>query len=255
MSFIIKFWNSYVVRDKGSVMMEFVLVLPLYLFLLGSVFLFGDMGIKVGALSLGDRAVAMDSGDRKWKSFSLFKNKQIKEVGLQNPRTSTYRADEKFNGSWYWFAGGLEVFDYRLPGWFSGLIAYPYLRYGSISSDKTMRMLVNKGSVEIRSKKNGGDRAYSYYTLKRTELARQAGAYRNWRNDQIVDCKDSQQYWYSGVFKEGIYKEPLKTPDRDDTNAGRLDSDGVRQGGDSLPSTPNGIQEYDRFSAFVTWSE
>ncbi|MBQ7190312.1 MAG: hypothetical protein IJR99_12955 [Kiritimatiellae bacterium] len=236
-------------------MMEFVLVLPLYLFLLGSVFLLGDMGIKVGALAIGDRTVAMDAGDRKWKSYSPFKTRQFTDSGLQTPRTSTYRVDKDFTGAWYWFAGGLELFDYKLPGWFSGLIAYPYYRYGNISSDGFMRTLVNNGRVEVRSKKIGSERSYSYYALKRTELARKAGAYRNWMDCQIVDCKGSQQFWYEGVFKEGIYKEPLGPPNRNDTSAEKLDADGPRQGSDALPSMPSGYREYDRFSGFVNWSE
>lgn len=242
-------------RETGSVLMEFVLVLPLYLFLLGAVFLLGDMGIKVGALAVGDRTVAMDAGDRMWKSYSPFKTKQFADSGLQTPRTSTYRADKKFNGSWYWFAGGLEIFDYKLPGWFSGLIAYPYYRYGGGASDELMRILVNNGSVEVRSKEMGRERVYSYYTLKRTELARKTGAYRNWKDSQIVDGKDSQQFWYEGVFKEGIYKEPFGNPDRNDTSAKKLDADGLRQGSDMLPSMPSGLREYERFSGFINWSE
>ena len=58
--------------SRGSVLMEFVIVLPLYICLFGMLFLIGDMGLKVAALAVGDRAAAFDAGDRSGTSFAYY---------------------------------------------------------------------------------------------------------------------------------------------------------------------------------------
>ena len=47
-------------HSRGSVLMEFIIVLPIYLVLFGGVFMIGDMGIHATRLASADRAVAFD---------------------------------------------------------------------------------------------------------------------------------------------------------------------------------------------------
>ena len=240
---------------RGSILMEFVLVLPIYILLLGGLFLLGDMGLMALRISTGDRDVSMDAGDRLGHSMGAFLLQQMKEeAGKVLPDSRTYRANEKFNGAWSWQAGGRTSFAYKLQSWGGGLISYPFLHYrGDTSGGGILETLVGGGTVMFHSKDFSlGDkvRSYNYYTLKRTDLARDPRAYRNWdtgddtsRNHLVESTSGFEQYWYSFVYLE----------DYADSDAEKLDSTG--QGGDTLPNQPSGRREYKRFDAFVTWSQ
>ena len=76
--------------SRGSVLMEFVIVLPLYICLFGMLFLIGDMGLKVAALAVGDRAAAFDAGDRSGTSFLPFSlNQWIEDRFLPTSSSKT----------------------------------------------------------------------------------------------------------------------------------------------------------------------
>ena len=233
-------------QKRGSILMEFVIVLPIYFVLFGYVFLLGDLGLKTIALATGDRDAAMDAGDRWGYSYSVFAGNQIERSGLRSAQSATLRADEDFNGAWSWQAAGLSKFAYRLPGWMSGLLVYPYLRYGNATSDGALPTLASGNTIELRSKDLGNVRIYNYYTLKRTELARADEAYRNWTPNQLVTMGGGlKQYWEKGVFAEPYAN----------SSGEKLDSDGWSQGADELPSQPNGVSKYERYDQFVTWSQ
>ena len=82
--------------------MEFVLVLPIYIFLFGALYLIGDMGLNAIRISVGDRAVAMDAGDRIGRSTTPFLNYQMREDADKTScdKSRTYRADTSFKGAW-----------------------------------------------------------------------------------------------------------------------------------------------------------
>ena len=100
----------------GSILMEFVLVLPIYIFLFGAIFLIGEIGLNAVRISTGDRDVAMDAGDRRDFSLDPFKKRQMGEEkdNISSDDSRTYRADENFNGSWSWQTAGRVFFSYRL---------------------------------------------------------------------------------------------------------------------------------------------
>ena len=240
---------------RGSILMEFVLVLPIYLALLGGLFLVGDMGLNAIRISIADNDLAMDAGDREGYSFEPFKELQMRDERSKVLSASrTYRVDESFNGAWSWQAAGRASFAYKLPSWGGGLISYPYLRYGDVTSGGgVLGALVGGGSVVFHSKDyslGNTVRAYNYYTLKRTDIARDPNAYRNWDSQGntseswLTDSVDGIQYWYTYVYGE-------EYADSDPCN---LDSAST-QGKDSLPGAPGGRKEYERFSTFITWSQ
>ena len=242
--------------------MEFVLVLPIYIFFFGALYLVGDMGLNAIRISVGDRAVAMDAGDRTGRSATPFLNYQMREEADKTSFISrTYRADETFEGAWSWQAAGRTFFNYKLQSYGGGLISYPYLSYGGDTSDRsTLGSLVIGKSVKFHSKDYSLSetvRVYNYYTLKRTDLARDPRAYRNWdswdedgRQDTSINHLVMNNDWDSHVFGEPYA----------DANPGKLDdaNKGFKAGGqgaDKLPDTPAGRQEYTRDKTFVKWSE
>ncbi len=236
------------VGNGGSVLMEFVIVLPLYICLFGMLFLIGDMGLKVAALAVGDRAAAFDAGDRSGTSFLPFSlNQWIEDVFLPTSSSKTFRAKENFKGSWSWQAAGTSSFEFRLPSWGGGkLLEYPYLTYmqGGVGSGDDLGILVNGGTVTLRSKDRSSVRVYNYYTLKRTELARDDAAYRNWSEGRLTAFAESlDQYWHRCVYEE----------DFADSDAEHLEESD--QESDELPSLPSERKIYKRYSTFIDWSE
>ena len=245
---------------RGSILMEFVLVLPIYIFLFGALFLIGEMGLNAIRISTGDRDVAMDAGDKTGHSLVPFKNKQMGEEkgNVTAVDSRTYRTDTDFQGAWSWQSAGKTSFSYRLRSWGSALVSYPFLNYnGSTSGGGILGTLVGGRAVLFHSKDyslSDKVRSYNYYTLKRTDLARDPQAYRNWDSwdedgkqdtsiSRLADSSGGKQYWYSKVYDEKFA----------DSNPDKLD--GGSQGGDSLPSRPSGRKEYKRFEGFVTWSQ
>lgn len=248
--------SRVVLRSRGSILMEFVLVLPIYIFLFGALYLVGDMGLNAIRISVGDRAVAMDAGDRTGRSANPFLNYQMLEEAAKTScnESRTYRADTSFKGAWSWQAAGKTSFNYKLPSYGGGLISYPYLSYGGDTSDSsTLGSLVIGKSVKFRSKDYSlGEtvRFYNYYTLKRTDLARDPCAYRNWdswdddgKQDTSINHLVKNNDWKSHVFGE-----PYANADPD-----KLDD--ASQGADKLPTMPGGRAEYTRDETLVEWSE
>ena len=237
-------------RKCGSILMEFVLVLPLYITLLGGMFLIGDIGLDAIRVSVGDRDAALDAGDRIGRSIEPFKAKQMGQEGYNvTVRSRTYRADESFQGAWSWLAAGRSYSSYKLRAGGSILISYPFLHYGDSSSGGgLLSTLVGGGSVTFHGKdfslNVGTVRSYNYYTLKRTDLARSNNAYRNWDSDRLVLFSEGKQYWDGKVYEETFA----------DANGENLDLSG-QSANDTLPDVPNGAGEYGRYSQFVEWSE
>ena len=235
---------------RGSILMEFVLVLPIYIFLFGALYLLGDMGLNAIRISTGDRDAAMDAGDRAGHSMGQFLAQEMRDEALKTSYNSqTYRADEGFKGAWSWQAAGRSLFAYRLRSYGDGLIAYPFLHYGGSSSGGgILGTLVGGGLVVFHSKDyslSNKVRAYNYYTIKRTDLAREPNAYRNWQEKCLTAPSSGlEQYWYSCVYKEA-FSDPV---------ADHLEQSDS-QGSDQLPSPPGGRDEYNRSGILVRWCQ
>ena len=240
----------------GSILMEFVMVLPIYIFLFGAIFLIGEIGLNAIRISVGDRSLAMDADDREGYSFAPFGLMQMDEefANVHSTESCSYRADESFQGAWAWESAGRTWFSYKLRSWGSALVSYPFLNYGGpASGGGILGTLVGGGDVVFHSKDfsmSNRVRAYNYYTLKRTDLSRRPEAYRNWEPNQLVESNGGRQYWDSSVYDEPfLYDAPY-----DESVADELDG-GPRQGKDANPSPPVGRKEYERFGMFITWSQ
>ena len=211
-------------------------------------------------MSIGDRDAALDADDREGYSMGPFRLLQMQEESFKvSSGSRTYRADERFKGAWSCQAAGRSSFAYRLQSWGGSLISYPCLRYGNNSpGGGVLGALVGGGSVLFHSKDFSFEdkaRAYNHYTLKRTDMARNPIAYRNWdssdengvqstsRNHLVESTSGFDQYWYSFVYDEKYA----------DSSADKLDES--RQSGDALPGQPSGRKEYKRFDTFVTLSQ
>ncbi len=247
--------------------MEFMLVLPLYILLMGMAFSLGEMGVKTIALASGDRVLshAVDGAGQSLAGTmrNLMFPQDTMPYNDADVKTSealdqircdkkTYRADPQFKGAWSWQSAGRAGDDYALPPWTRGWLQYPHAYYmsrtGGGAAKGAFGELLQEGAVGrtlLGSKDTeGAIRVYSYYTLKRTDKGRQNGAYRQWKNASLLKTSGffGAPNWYENVYDEKFA----------DADGKKLD--GSSQGADSLPSQPGG-SDYDRCTQLMIWSQ
>lgn len=256
--------------------MEFMMVLPVYLLLLGMAFSLGEMGLKAIGLAHGDRLLshAVDGSaasvlqvlyrTRLFPADVLSWGDDVGYSSLQDmlrDAKGTYRADEKFKGAWAWQTAGRASDDYALPPWTRGWLQYPHAHYSATTGDSSgadrgafgdLLPAGRLGRTLIQSKETGGKtRVYNYYTLKRTALARGKNAYRNWKDGALLRTTG---YFGSPNWHANVYKEPSIDPDGEVDVADPEKLDKASQDGDELPSPPSG-DDYDRCSQLMIWSQ
>ena len=225
---------------KGSILMEFVLVLPIYMILMGMVFLWGDMGLKAIYLSFGDRCVAFDGTDRDGRSYSQFSAIEYINDALSAKSKKDYRVDTEVKGSWSAQYAGRTGYEYKIYSWMNGIIGYPLFHYGKDTSS-LLEKFVNEGSEHLDAKGMDRVRKYNSYTLRRTELARSSSACRNWDAKELLGYAGSKRGW-----------EWSRDEKYADTSAANLESSSSSQ--DSLPN-PKSLGRYKRYSQYDSWTE
>lgn len=131
--------------ENGSVLMEFIIVLPLYFALLGTAFLYGDLSLHaVNMAASGDRTLAVSHGMSLSKSVSpdwgkdeampyvagalslASNNEEVvskytdnaeemsENASRHDDKTHGIVADSGFRGSWTWLVGSTLYDDYAL---------------------------------------------------------------------------------------------------------------------------------------------
>ena len=129
--------------ENGSVLMEFIIVLPLYFVLLGMAFLYGDLSLHAANMAAsGDRTLAVSHGmspseDPGWGkgeampyvagALSLSSNNEevvswytdnaveiSEKASRYGDKTHGIVADSGFKGSWTWLVGSTLYDDYAL---------------------------------------------------------------------------------------------------------------------------------------------
>ena len=234
MSFSRRMWRS------GSIMMEFVLVLPIYMILLGLLFLWGDMGLKAIYLSFGDRCVAFDGTDRSGRSYDQFSAIEYISDALSAKSSKDYRVDTEVKGSWSAQYAGRTGYEYKIYSWMNGIIGYPLSQYGN-NSPGILEVLVNENSEHLDGKGMERVRKYNSYTLRRTELGRNPSVCRNWDAKALLGYAGSKRGW-----------EWSRDEKYADSSAANLESSNSSQ--DSTPS-PKSLGRYKRYSQYDSWTE
>ena len=80
----------------GSILMEFVMVLPIYIFLFGAIFLIGEIGLNAIRISVGDRSLAMDADDGEGYSFAPF---GLMQMGEESENIRSKEDRERYEAS------------------------------------------------------------------------------------------------------------------------------------------------------------
>jgi len=222
---------------RGSVLMEFVIVLPIYLTFLGAVFATGEMALKSIQLASTERSVAHERCDGNW-SFGAFQTALAKQfsLGTVDTVTGTSRslvADTSYNGPWTQFVAGKATDFYWLPTWTRSWLQYPADLYRVQVAWNAIRSIVSKDVNNVRS--------YNFYTYLRVPGTRGRG-YRSWAAKEL-----------SGTLGDWtkVYNEPYLA---DDADGKKVDDKGGANGREPL-SDPDKKSDYERYSPFVDWSD
>ena len=225
---------------SGSIMMEFVLVLPIYMILLGMLILWGDMGLKAIYLAFGDRCVAFDGTDRDGRSYSQFSAIEYINDALRSKSVKDYRVDRQVKGSWSAQYAGRTGYDYKIYSWMNGIIGFPLFQYGN-DSPGLLETFVNEGSEILDAKGMERTRTYNTYTLRRTELGRDKAVCRNWEADELLGYEGSKRGWEWS--RDEKYADP---------SAASLEGS---DSSDDSPPNPRSLGKYKRYSQYDSWTE
>lgn len=143
--------------ERGSVLMEFIVVLPIYMLLLGFAFVVGEFSLDAIHLAgAGDRSRAFSSGeyDASTEPFEKYKlaaspDREAWDNGVEtefsysgdadmggsakvseyeNTDSRVYVADGEIAGPWVEMAAGMVVDSFTLPPWTRGIVAFWYRR-------------------------------------------------------------------------------------------------------------------------------
>lgn len=244
---------------KGSVLMEFLVVFPIYLVLWAGVFMLGDMLVKSTRLASADRVLAFDVQNApargwNWILTSLFNPVQdvtdmkTKSDDLKKDKTSEFYADTKVSGPFSLRSAATVRDDYAIPGGGTrGQLAFGNWLLGQEQSswkvDGDVATLFGGGRMKMHSKPSelaSREYMYNYYTLKRVKYASGQSTWRAYKRcpRDIVNAQWSDARWYNEVYGEGWHQSI-----NDDNNT---------------KNNPLGLGmnvEYKRFQAFVTWSD
>ncbi|MBQ2625612.1 MAG: pilus assembly protein [Kiritimatiellae bacterium] len=226
---------------EGSIMVEFLLVLPIYMLLIGMLILWGDMGLKAIVLAFGDRCVAFDGTDREGYSYSQFSSIEIIKDGLSGKTRKAYRVDRNVKGPWSAQYAGRISYDYKMYSWINGIVGYPLVHYGN-ASPGIIETLVGGGIVPLDGKGLERVRMYNCYTLRRTEQARDPAVCRNWDADALLGLSDGKRGWEWS--RDELYA---------DSSAENLESSHSLSD-DALPN-PTSLGRYKRYDAYDGWTE
>ena len=220
----------------GSILMEFVIVLPLYLLLLGVAVLLGDFALRSIWLTDGDLLVAYAKGDGSeevkaaamrylWNDLFRMSEEYEYETGGKRPLDmvgsgddKAVQADAKFEVAWSYQVAGTATDRYVLPPWARGWLGYSEWTYRTQSGggEKPEGELFGKlltddgeGRYAIVSRDlaaSGGTRKYGYYTLMRSADGRDGDKpYRRWSPAELSAKAPIAVFgseWYDKVYGE-----------------------------------------------------
>ena len=256
---------------RGSVLMEFIIVFPIYLVLMGGVFMVGDMLVKATRLASADRVLAFDiegTGNRGWPfvvdgntlksnlSKVLFPNSQSggdnEDLVLESNAKKLKRyANRDFEGPWSVAVATRTMDRYRLSPWTKGWLNFTIgffdrsVHAPDMQSDDISRTLYGGNRYDVFAK--DCTRRYSYYTLRRVRNYDSSDLNNRYRAmpkslEDAGRLVDADVSGYPSWMK-GVRDEPWP-----DVSADRE----IQRNSPPASLIP---RVYERYGQFKTWSE
>lgn len=209
---------------RGSILMETVLVIPLYLVLLSGIFWVGDVALLRSKSTFFDRFAAWSGGNRHDSGSSSSIKSALESGFLQKERVGDQHVDSVRTASgvsgkdWSFLAGGTVEVSIEPPVWTQG-----WRKSGMIMMESDAGDLKR---TKFRSREL--DAEWMHRTLMRTK-----DTYRDTVKPQALA---EQKTWLTRVYDGSWPDQWTKEKNRSVSGA-------------------SNCMKYERFSAYVRWSE
>ena len=251
----------------GSVLLEFILVLPVYFVFIGGTFAVGEILVRALHVTWAERAVATNYGSDfvdatkasvQARLFPFDAYEYDDEDGLTHFADrctfegNALRAEEGYQGAWTWQTAAKATDEHnRTPwtrGWLFSAANWLDAMTEPENASKKSKDVIGKTAKEIGSfvsivSGERKSRKYGYYTLVRTDLGRSGR--RDWAAKNLTEVDQLpvlHAEWYANVHGEPFADSDPRQLDR------------AAQDADELPETP-GRDDYQRFPSFMLWSQ
>jgi len=236
--------------SKGSIMMEFLLVMPIYFVLFGGTFWIGELFIHRQKLLQLDRNAAIHAGLRHNRGSMAMTTLGLYFFGIPSGLDSPTLMDgkqtralktDKDEYPWAMAVGGKASMRAPMPPWTKG-----WLNVETLWNSLTLTL--TEIQVTLQPLTSNNETTYNFLSaaLMRTKGSEQG--YRSWHPRQI--CDEGAVTVLSAVWYEKVYNadDPYKTVQQYRSNLSSLQDD------TSKPSPPN-RKDYERFWMYWTWSQ
>jgi len=239
--------------SKGSVMMEFLLVMPIYFALFGGTFWIGELFMHRQKLLQLDRNSAIHAGIRHDRgslsvmSLGPWFFGDPAPVGDFVPPTLTEAKQmralktDQDRYPWAMAVGGKATMLAPTPPWTKGWLMVETLW-------NSMILTVTELQVSMQPLTSNNETTYNFLSaaLMRTKGSEQG--YRSWHPRQIADegsIPVTSAVWYEKVYNAD---DPFKTVQQYRSNLSDLQND------TDAPTAPN-RRDYERFWVYWIWSQ
>lgn len=271
--------------ERGSVLMEFIIVLPLYMILLGMTFFYGELSLHgVNLAASADRTVTAVRGGEGWAGWggytaghamskvgeAISPSRDVQEETLQyheegtSDKPSSYTkhhvgqvAKSSFRGSWSWLVAATVEDDYAMTPWTRGMVGtWAHLERlvemteapDAVSSDSVLGTLFGGGLG--RAKMTGKDvvtSGVSGYSY-----------YTLTRNSNGRVDKKSYRHWDAGALVDAVASDATwnKCVYAEDWQlAEDYASMTSEEKGNPPPDYPGDRSLYNRYGRYKTWTD
>lgn len=236
--------------STGSVMMEFLLVMPIYFALFGGTFWIGELFIHRQKLLQLDRNASFHAGIRHDRGslsvMSLGRYFFGDPAGFDSPTLTDARQTralktDKDQYPWAMAVGGKATMRAPTPPWTKGWMKVETL-WNSVLLTTTELQI----STQPLTANNETTYNFLSAALMRTKGSEQG--YRSWHPRQIAD--EGGIPVISAVWNEKVYQadDPFKTVQQYRNNLSSLQNDTAK------PSPPT-RRDYERYEMYWTWSQ
>lgn len=138
--------GKHLMSSRGSVLMEFIIVAPLYFLLLGGMFILGDAALNRIRLHIGDRCVTWAGGDRRFQRFEdcvqqlrdAIEPMFVYSIDAQNPEFRVAREvgdSSQFNSFCAFYMGAVNELILSIPSWAQGMRDMPEVMANDYDSE------------------------------------------------------------------------------------------------------------------------
>lgn len=242
---------------RGSILMEFLIVFPIYLVLWAGVFMVGDMLVHSIRLPSAERTLAFELGGGAASGWQRVQNTLFHpdtEVGddlskqdqLEKAAQSAWYADLGVEGAWSLRSAVKVRDDYKLlAGGTAGQLLFLDWYFADITKGARatgdFANLIRGRRVSMFSKNVDSARLFNYYTLKRGRYTSGFG----WRDDRrcasdlLCNIGYGREAWNRRVANESWHDRIGDQPSN---------------GGGAPPATARGGSTYTRHPQLVQWS-